>query len=1550
MIAVRRLSGVGAFLSLAALLTCNLWGEPGKAKDRKKGKLEAGKAKLINKVDEQLGKEDAPRFVEPMHLYREGKDAEGYFALQVKPKLADAPGQPRDILVLIDTTASKAGGHLEVAKKIAQDLRLKLKSEDRIALWTSNIKTTDVSRGFKAPKDLDEAYKTLEKEVPLGGANLKAALTKAADGFDGKSGRQRVLLFLGDGRSILGAIDEDDRSTLCEKMVKERIGFFTVPLGDQLDPVNLHSFVSGTGGKCVRLGLNDTVGPMLNRLLAAIAEPIFYPTKFKLPAGVTSAFPSKLPPLRRDAPTLVVGRLKNIDQFTYQLVGAVAGKEIRLEVAEKVPAANPENYFLVGIANQWRTRKDRPALLQADRALDHAFSQNQMAREDLLAKGEMAIEHNKLEPALRMFQQALELDPLDGRAKAGVNLVEKMKSGKKTRKELLAEMKLNGDRKVMRIEKGKKGKILVLADGDERQEPEPEQPDPLEDVKKRRAIADQQAAAMVSEVIRQANRQVRVSPVEATELLKRTREGIQGNSDLSPAVAEALISRLSRSLQAVDREGRAIQRNLDEALALRAAADARLDIRRNEAIAQNRIRERMRVFHNLMDQARELEASEQAQAIRADLINEGRRVPTAVQAAYQIGQSAYHLRELRELVRIREDRWLKVLLEVERSAIPFPDEPPIEFPSAAIIRKITRGRYDNWRDFSKDRIAKYSISSFGADMPGRGFELRDLLNKSFNWDPIEVDPAITLDLVLEQLSKKTNITFDIDDRAFKLDQTNEVEKTPIVDKAPIPGGNYTLGTRLKKILARVPSGEGATYLIRRDVIEITTVKFQLQDKALRVYPVADLVVPIPQSINTNALQGAATIFGTTGFQIGGFQLGGQLGFQLGGIQLGGIQLGGIQLGGIQLGGIQLGGIQLGGQIGIQIGGQIGLQVGGQIGLQVGGQLGFQIGGQAGFQNGAQIGGQVGTNFGGQFGNLGGQFGLQGGTQQAILITLIKQVVGRPKDWAITVNPITGEPINPLDDNAVDSGLDRQDNQLGYLPTALALVVKGTSRIHSRASNVVLSVPGGGAGGKELGAAPDMRGRDPLVGGKKPGGRNVAGDGDEQKDKDPKKIWQDALAKGVTEPGMIIATADFLAINNKFDHCAEFLKANLKQGIVVKPWVYKALAIALRESGGSAEEIERADVSAADLEPMGPTGYLTAAKSLAQDGHYDRAIAFCKQAALLEPDVPHAYADAADYAELAKDPKAVEWAAGNLLRQDWPIDNKILQTKATQKLDTLVNLLAKEDRKAEGERLKKAVEGRRRRDLVIQLLWQGEADLDLKVTEPTGSTCSALHKQTVGGGALLGDSLAEPNRETYVAAEGFKGNYTVTVEKIWGRPLGNKAQLKIIRNQGTPDETEELVTLRLTSNTTPPIVVKLADGRRKETAYVPPPSAHKPVERPALVLSATDRVLNTLRDLADPEITGVERGMSGGVGSLGQAATTPRKIWSKDVKASPDDRTVFQNKVRSVVANTLEVTAQTVLSADRRSVRLSLSPVYNTYDTAPAGPVKLNNPVFPGSGR
>jgi hypothetical protein len=331
------------------------------------------------------------------------------------------------------------------------------------------------------------------------------------------------------------------------------------------------------------------------------------------------------------------------------------------------------------------------------------------------------------------------------------------------------------------------------------------------------------------------------------------------------------------------------------------------------------------------------------------------------------------------------------------------------------------------------------------------------------------------------------------------------------------------------------------------------------------------------------------------------------------------------------------------------------------------------------------------------------------------------------------------------------------------------------------------------------------------------------------------------------------------------------------------------------------------------------------------------VAFCQQAAALEPNLARPYAEALLYAELGQDTKAMTWAAGNLLRQDWPYQNKELQNKALAKLESLAGTLEKNNRKDEADKLLKTVHGQRQRDLVIRLAWQGDADLDLKVTEPTGSVCSPVNRQTVGGGILIGDSLADMTSETYQAAHAFTGEYLIAVERVWGKPLGNKAQLKIIRHQGTPQETEELTTLDLSS--TKPVKVTLGNGRRIETAYVPPQASVQASDSPTL--DNPNRLLNQLRAMADPEITQYERGFQSSGSSSGIPMASSRPA---NVKDSPDDRTLMQNRVASFVKNSVDVTAQAVLSADRRTVRVSLSGQFNTMSS---GAPVVTHSLIPG---
>lgn len=153
-----------------------------------------------------------------------------------------------------------------------------------------------------------------------------------------------------------------------------------------------------------------------------------------MPIEVTEHYPQKLPPLRPDAPTLVVGRIKPCARLAYQIEGRLPNRfePMVVNAAEAVRADELDNYFLVSMVGQWKRASDEPALIRADLALAFAFEQNRLNHLELIASGQLAVRENQLAVAEQLFDQAKQLAPHDVQAKAGLKIIDDLRAKRLT--------------------------------------------------------------------------------------------------------------------------------------------------------------------------------------------------------------------------------------------------------------------------------------------------------------------------------------------------------------------------------------------------------------------------------------------------------------------------------------------------------------------------------------------------------------------------------------------------------------------------------------------------------------------------------------------------------------------------------------------------------------------------------------------------------------------------------------------------------------------------------------------------------------------------------------------------------------------------------------------------------------------------------------------------------------------------------------------------------------------------------------------------------------
>jgi len=811
----------------------------------------AGRESLAAQAPEVSAPEASARMI----TYQQA-DGQRFFAVSLRPPANLPAPERRDILVLFDTSASQTGVYRDDALAALRTLLGQLGPNDRVKLMAVDLKAKALSSGFVAPRgaEMQAALAKLERRAPLGSTDMLAALGAAAESFAGDAKTARVAIYIGDGQSKANILARGEFGELQKKLYERRIAVSSLAIGPQRDIVLLSAVANQTGGN-VLVDNDRMTGQHAGAELARIAAAtVVWPEKAALPAGIGQAYPALTPPLRSDRDTILLGRAKKDAAGAIQLKGDVAGRDVDMSWKISPEKPHEDHAFLAQLVEM--AQHDGGASLPTVGSAGlhetrRVLRNNARGLADL--SGQALASGNK-KAAAALAQRALKQDPGNPSAAAVKNAVLR-KSGP------------GAQEPGLRLVQNPGGQPPAGGGSPLLQNFVQEEGGFIDDTSAEKRVQQEIVQANVETAMNRARSILDSAPEMAREQLKDVLLQVERSPDLDAEVRSQLKEKITSLIdESRVREIRKIEREQQEQERRAELAERRRLIEKLQR-DQDKFKQIMARFDSLMREQRYREAEDHARL--AEEMQPRGVVPLS---AKMVARNTGFYREHMDVRDLRHKNWVAALYEVERSHVPFPDEPPITYPDPEVWRELTLRR---------KKYAAIDLARKGSKAEAK---IYDALDDTTQMEFIEMP----LEEVAEYLSDLHGIRVVLDKKALA---------TAGLD-SQIPMSRNLKGITLRSALKILLREHDLRYLIRDEVLLITTpeVAEAPENLVTKVYSVADLVLPIQTGAGANPFSLGGGLGGQGGFG-GGLGLGAQNGGGLGGGGLGGFGGGGLGGGG-----------------------------------------------------------------------------------------------------------------------------------------------------------------------------------------------------------------------------------------------------------------------------------------------------------------------------------------------------------------------------------------------------------------------------------------------------------------------------------------------------------------------------------------------------------------------------------------------------------------------------------------------------------------------------
>jgi tetratricopeptide (TPR) repeat protein len=746
-------------------------------------------------------------------------DGVNSFALSIKPSVSAPAVGPRDIVVLFNTSASQTGEYRDKAIATLKGFLSSLPAGDRVRLVAVDLNAAPLTKTFVAPnsKELTDALAALDARVPLGATDMTKAMGAVIESYAGESKNARAAIYIGDGRSAAHLIEAAEFEKLAGQLADARIPVSSYPVGVRTDLQLLGALAAQSGGMVVGDG-GVLSGDEAGRVLASAADAtVLWPASVTWPAEVTAVFPKRLPPLRSDRDTVVIGTYKGKGPINAQvnLAGAAGPEKIAISV---VPGKSDDsNSYLPRLVDLARVDGGVTLPLVSSSSLVEAREAVNSGVRNLSQLARQALASGNLDGAQKLIDEALRQNPKDPDAldaQSIKNALAKRKQGVAPAAPVAAAVPAAGS------QPAPKAAAQPEAAGDLNLVGQAEPPAGAlaEGFQHDRRIIGQVIQAEVQNVVNQARTLMSTDPETASQQLKLTLEKVRNTSELDPEVRDQFVETLRSALRVAAARKVEVEQARQQQQEKMGAANERLLVAKALERKQLKVKELMERFNSLMSE-KKYGLAEEAAAAEAAKELPGNPVP--VMAALDSRMVGYY-NDFMEARIARQKGVVDTLYQVEKSQIPFPDEPPIVYQDSEV-----------WRQLSERRKKKYSSMDLKQKGPAEK-KIDEALNATTQLDFNEAP----LQDVIDYLKTTHGINIQLD--KAHLDDVSVNSDTPVT----INLKGISLKSALRLMLRNMQPE--LTYMIKNEVLLITTPDIAAEELTTKVYPVADLVLPIPQ--------------------------------------------------------------------------------------------------------------------------------------------------------------------------------------------------------------------------------------------------------------------------------------------------------------------------------------------------------------------------------------------------------------------------------------------------------------------------------------------------------------------------------------------------------------------------------------------------------------------------------------------------------------------------------------------------------------------------------